>query len=329
MKAIVRTKYGSPDVLELKEIDRPTPKENQVLVKVHAASVNPLDWHLLRGKPILVRLMGFGFFKPKSQILGADIAGRIEAVGLNVTRLKVGDEVFGSGIGGFAEYVCIREDKQVLKPAALTLEQAAAVPVAGLTALQGLRDSGKIQPGQEVLVNGASGGVGTIAVQIAKAFGARVTGVCSTKNLEMVRSIGADHVIDYTTEDYWRSGKKYDLILDNVASGSIRKAMRTLTPTGIYVPVGGSMISFLQSLILTPFYSKAGKKQIASFLAKVNHEDLTILSGLLETGKVVPVIDRKYPLSEVPQAIRYLEMGHARGKVIVNVEQSGNSQVGR
>jgi len=321
LKAIVRTKYGSPDVLELRETDKPNPKDNQVLIKVHAASVNPLDWHILRGKPFLVRLMGFGLLKPKHQILGADIAGRVEAVGGSVTQFKVDDEVFGSAMGGFAEYACLREDKLVLKPAAITFEQAAAVPVAGLTALQGLRDKGSVQPGQQVLINGASGGVGTFAVQIAKALGSHVTGVCSGRNLEMVRSIGADHVIDYTKEDFWRSGNKYDLIVDNAAYYSIRKPLHALTPTGTYVLIGGSTstASLLQTLILKPLFSRKAGRRVVSFMANVNKTDLALLKELLEAGKVVPVIDRKYSLSETPQAIRYVEEGHARGKVVITI----------
>jgi NADPH:quinone reductase-like Zn-dependent oxidoreductase len=319
MRAIVYTKYGPPDVLQLKEVKKPAPEDDQVLVKVHSASVNPLDWHILRGKPLLVRLMGYGFLKPKRQILGADIAGRVEAVGRNVTQFRVGDEVFGSGIGGFAEYACFRENALVSKPVAITFEQAAAVSVAGLTALQGLRDYGRMQPGQHVLINGASGGVGTFAVQIAKSLKAQVTGVCSGRNLEMVRSIGADHVIDYTKEDFWQSGKKYDLILDNAAYYSIRKPMRALTPTGIYVIIGGSTASIFQTMILKPLYSKKKGRKIASMIAKVNKADLIFLKKLLEAGKVVPVIDRRYSLSETPQAIRYLEEGHARGKVVINI----------
>jgi len=319
MKAIVRTKYGSPDVLELREIDKPVPKDNQVLVKIHSVSVNPLDWHILRGKPFLVRMMGFGFLKPKQQILGADIAGRVETVGRNVVQFKAGDEVFGSGMGGFGEYGCFREDKLVIKPAAITFEQAAAVPIAGITALQGLRDHGQIRARQQVLINGASGGVGTFAVQIAKALGAEVTGVCSGKNLEMVRSIGADHVIDYTKEEFWRNGKKYDLILDNAAYQSIRKPLLALKLTGTYVLIGGSNTSFLQTMILKPLLSRKEGRKIVGFVANINQTDLTYLKELLETGKVIPVIDRKYPLSEVPQAIRYVEEGHTRGKVVIAV----------
>ncbi len=321
MKAIVRTKYGSPDILELKEVDKPAPRDNQVLVRIRAASVNPLDWHILRGKPFLVRLMGFGFLKPKHQMLGADIAGRIEAVGRNVTQFKVGDEVFGSGMGGFAEYACFREDKLALKPAAMTFEQAAAVPVAGLTALQGLREHGRIQSGQHVLINGASGGVGTFAVQIAKALGTHVTGVCSGRNLEMVRSIGADQVIDYTKENFWRSGKEYDLILDNNAGRSLLKPLRALNSTGTYVFVGGSafVLPMLQQLILKPFYSRKNGQRNLGMMANVNQKDLAFLKELFEAGKVMPVIDRRYTLSEVPEAIRYLEEGHARGKVVITV----------
>ncbi len=317
MKAIVRTKYGSPDVLALREIDRPDPNDNQVLVRVHAASVNPLDWHILRGKPFLVHLMGFGLLKPKQQILGADVAGRVEAVGKDVTKFSVGDEIFGSGTGGFAEYACLREDKLVLKPASLTFELAAAVPVAGLTALQGLRDQGRLASGQNVLINGASGGVGTFAVQIAKALGAHVTGVCSGRNLEMVRSIGANVAIDYTKEDFWRIGKKYDLILDNAAFHSIRKPLRALTPTGTYVLVGGSMVSFLQTLVLKPLFSRKEGRKVVSFMANVNQKDLAFLKELMEAGKVLPVIDRKFSLNETTKAIRYVEEGHARGKVVI------------
>ena len=323
MKAIVRTKYGSPDILELLEVNKPDPMDNQVLVRVHAAAVNPLDWHILRGEPFLVRLMGFGLLKPKHQILGADMAGRVEAVGKNVIRFKSGDEVFGSSMGGFAEYACVREDKLVLKPAAITFEQAAAVPVAGITALQALRDHGRIQAGHYVLINGASGGVGTFAVQIAKALGAHVTGVCSGQNLEMVRSIGADQAIDYTKEEFWRSGKEYDLILDNAAFQSIRKSLQALQPNGVYVLVGGShsTATILQTLILNPLISRMEGRKLVSFMASVNQPDLAVLEELLEAGKVVPVIDGKYSLGEVPQAIRYVEEGHTRGKVVITVRQ--------
>lgn len=249
------------------------------------------------------------------------MAGRVEAVGRNVTQFKVGDEIFGSGMGGFAEYACVREDKLVLKPTAMTFEQAAAVPVAGITALQALRDHGRLQSGQQVLIHGASGGVGTFAVQIAKALGAQVTGVCSGQNVEMVRSIGADHVIDYTKEEFWRSGKKFDLIIDNAAFQSIRKPLRALKPTGIYVGVGGSSstASILQSLIFNPLISIVKGRKVVSFMANVNQADLVFIKELLETGKVVPIIDRKYSLNETPQAIRYVEEGHSRGKVVITI----------
>jgi NADPH:quinone reductase-like Zn-dependent oxidoreductase len=290
---------------------------------VLAASVNPLDWHILRGKPFLVRLMGFGLLKPKHLILGADIAGMVEAVGRNVTQFRVGDEVYGSAMGGFAEYACFSENKLVSKPAAMTFEQAAAIPVAGLTALQGLRDHGQIQPGQRVLINGASGGVGTFAVQIAKAFGARVTGVCSRRNLDMVSSIGADNVIDYTKEDFTQSGDKYDLILDNNAGQLLLKPVRALNPTGIYVFVGGSafILTMLQELILKPLFSRKKGRKIVSMIARVNQKDLASLRELLETGKVTPVIDKRFSLSETPEAIRYVEKGHARGKVVITFDE--------
>ena len=321
MKAIFRTTYGSADILELKEIDKPVPKDDELLLKVHAASVNPLDWHILRGEPFLVRLMGFGLLKPKHQILGADMAGRVEAIGKNVIRFKVGDEVFGSGMGGFAEYARIRESQAAAKPATMTFEQAAAVPVAGLTALQALRSHGQIQDGQHVLINGASGGVGTFAVQIAKALGAHVTGVCSGKNVDLVRSIGADHVIDYTKEDFWLSGKQYDLIIDNAAFYSIRKPLRGLKATGIYVGVGGSSstASVLQSLIFNPIIAKIKGRKVVSFIADVNQADLVFVKELLEAGKIVPVVERTYPLAETPQAIRYVEEGHTRGKVVITI----------
>ena len=321
MKAIVRTTYGSPDVLELREIDKPTPKDNQVLVRVLAAGLNPLDWHILRGDPFLIRLMGYGLLTPKHQILGADIAGRVEAVGKDVTRFKAGDEVFGSGLGGFAEYACFREDKLALKPTEITFEQAAAVPVAGVTALQALRDKGGLQAGHHVLINGASGGVGTFAVQIAKAMGATVTGVCSEKNVEMVESIGADHVIDYTRERFWEGGEAYDLIVDNAAFYPIRKTLRALKPSGVYVLVGGSSSigALLMGLVVNPLIAKMKGKQVRSFIADLGQADLAFLKELLEDGKIAPVIDRTYPLSETAQAIRYVEEGHTRGKVVVSI----------
>jgi NADPH:quinone reductase-like Zn-dependent oxidoreductase len=325
MKAMVYHKYGSPDVLKLEEIEQPIPKDNEVLVKVHAASVNAADWHLLRGKPFLVRLMGFGLLKPKHTILGSDIAGRVEAVGRNVKQFQPGDEVFGNIRGGFAEYVCAREDALVLKPANLSFEEAAAVPMAAVTALQGLRDKGQIQPGQKVLINGASGGVGTFAVQIAKSFGADVTGVCSTRNVDMVRSIGADHVIDYMQEDFTKNGQRYDLILAANGYHPILDYRRALSPKGMYVMTGGSMTQMFQAMLLGPLISMAGSKKMGNVMAKPNKKDLVFMKELLEAGKVVPVIDRRYPLREVPEAIRYVEEGHARGKVVITVYQNDNT----
>lgn len=322
MKAVTYTEYGSPNVLKLTDEAIPTPKDNEVLIRISAAAVNPLDWHLLRGEPFLVRLMGFGLLKPKHRILGADLSGRVEAVGTNVTRFKIGDEVFGASMGGFAEYVCVNQDKLVLKPPAITFEQAAAAPIAGITALQALRDNGRLQSGQHVLINGASGGVGTFAVQIAKALGAQVTGVCSGENIETVTSIGADHVIDYTKEEFWSGGKEYDLIVDNAAFQSIQKSLRALKSTGIYVGVGGSSSSLtvLQSLILNPLLARLKGKKVVSFMANTNQADLVFIKELLEAGKVVPVIDRKYRLSETAEAIRHVEKGHTRGKVIITLD---------
>jgi NADPH:quinone reductase-like Zn-dependent oxidoreductase len=321
MRAIVYTKYGTPDVIQLQEVEKPVPNEHQVLVKVHAASVNPLDWHRLRGL-WMIRLFGGGLRRPKITGLGADMAGRIEAVGKNVTLFRPGDEVFGGcgWGGGFAEYVCVSEKPIVLKPANLTFEEAAAVPVAAITALQALRDIGRIRSGQEVLINGASGGVGTFAVQIAKALGARVTGVCSAGNLDMIRSIGADHVVDYTREDCTRNGRCYDLIIDNAAYRPVSNYARSLNSKGIYVMVGGSTIQMFYLMFLKPCMSLAGsKKNMRTMMAKINRDDLDILKGLLEAGKVRSVIDRRYQLSEVADALRYLGKGHARGKVIITV----------
>ena len=318
MKAIVYTTYGSPDVLQLKDIEIPTPKDNQVLVKVHAASANPADWHLMRAEPFLARFAN-GLLKPKNTRLGADLAGRIEAVGSNVTRFRIGDAVFGElpldAMGSFAEYVCISEELLALKPDKLTFEQAAAVPLAAFTALQGLRDKGQIRPGQRVLVNGASGGVGTFAVQIAKSFGTEVTGVCSTRNLDLVRSIGADHVIDYTQTDFTNTGQRYDLIFDAIGNRSVSDLKRALTPNGVCSVAGFTRLS---RLFHTMFFG--GKNVGLMETAKANQADLVFIQALLEAGKVVPVIDRRYPLSETAEAIRYLEAGHARGKVIVTIE---------
>ena len=328
MKAIVYTQYGSPEVLQIKDVEKPLPADNEVLVKVHAASANAADWHLLRGKPFLVRL-SFGLLKPKHQILGADIAGRVEAVGTAVKQFKPGDEVFGdisaSGWGAFAEYVSARENELVLKPVGLTFEEAAAVPLAAVTALQGLRNKGQIQPGRKVLINGASGGVGTFAVQIAKSFGAEVTGVCSTRNVDMVRSIGADHVIDYTQEDFTRSGLRYDLIIGANGNSSISDYSRALAPRGIYVALGGSMAQVFQAMLLGPWMSIAGGKKMGSYLMKPDKKDLAFLKELLEAGNMKPVIDRRYPLHEVAVALRYLEEGHARGKVVITIDHSSGT----
>jgi len=323
MKAIVIEKYGSPDVLQFKEVERPTPKDNQVLVRVQAASANPLDWHLMRGEPFIARLMGTGLLKPKSSKVGADVAGRVEAVGKDVTQFKPGDEVFGTCNGSFAEYACAREDRLALKPANVSFEEAAAIPVAAITALQGLRDKGQIQPGQKVLVNGASGGVGTFAVQIAKSYGTEVTGVCSTRNLDLVRKIGADHVVDYTREDFTRNEQqRYDLIFDAVGNRSVSDYKRALKPGGTCAVAGfSSMPRMLEHTALGPLRSKTGNKKVGGMgMAKINQNDLVFLKQLVETQKVRPVIDRHYPLSETADAIRYLEAGHAQGKVVITVE---------
>ena len=329
MKAMIYTKYGPPDVLQLKEVEKPAPNEDEVLIRVYAASANPADWHMLRGEPFLARLNA-GLFKPKNTILGIDIAGQVEAVGKNVTEFQPGDEVFGDcgWGGGFAEYVCVTEKNLALKPTNITFEEAAAVPVAAVTALQGLRDKGQIQAGQKVLINGASGGVGTFTVQIAKSFGAEVTGVCSTRNLDMVHSIGADQVIDYTQEDFTQNGQRYDLIIDNVGNRSVLDFKRSLSPNGICVIIGfSSLVLLFQHMFLGPLISMTGSKKIVLMgTANVNNKELGFLKELLEAGKVVPVIDRRYPLSEVAEAIRYLEEGHARGKVVITLEHNNNKK---
>jgi NADPH:quinone reductase-like Zn-dependent oxidoreductase len=323
MKAIVYTEYGSPDVLHLQEVVKPTPKDNEVLVKIYASSANAADWHLMRAEPFLARLSN-GLLKPKNPRLGADVAGRVETVGRNVTQFQAGEDVFGelplNELGSFAEYVCTHEEALALKPDRLTFEQAAAVPLAAFTALQGLRDKGQIRQGQKVLINGASGGVGTFAVQIAKSFGTEVTGVCSTRNLEMVRSIGADHVIDYTREDFTQTDQRYDLIFDAVGNRSVSEYQRILSPNGICAVAGFTSLSRLFQFMLL-----GGKKVGLMETAKGNKKDLLFLKELLETGKVVPVIDRAYPLSEVPEAIRYLEKGHAQGKVVITVVQNNET----
>ena len=322
MKAVVYKRYGSPDVLKLKEVKIPTIRENEVLVKVDAASLNAADWHLLRADPFVARFF-IGLLKPKYNILGADIAGRVEAVGREVKQFKPGDAVFGElsqcGWGGFAEYARANENALELKPANLTFEEAAAVPLAALTALQALRDKGQIQAGQKVLVNGASGGVGTFAVQIAKFYGAEVTGVCSSGKMNMVRSLGADHVIDYTHEDFTNNGQHYDLIIAANGYHSITDYERALSLKGIYVMTGGSGKQMFQALVMGPMISMTGSKKMGSLSMKSNKNDLIFIKELLETGKVVPVIDRRYPLSELAQAIRYLEEGHAQGKIIITM----------
>lgn len=328
MKAIVYTEYGSPDNLQFEEVAKPAPKDDEVLVKIYAASVNAADWHLLRADPFFARF-ATGLLKPKNTILGSDIAGRVEAVGSAVKNFKPGDEVFGDisgcGWGGFAEYVCACESALVLKPAKLTFEQAAAVPMAAVTALQGLRDKGQIHAKQKVLINGASGGVGTFAVQIAKVFGAEVTGVCSTKKIEMVRSIGADYVIDYTQEDFTQNGQQYDLILAANGDRSISDYRRVLGPMGTYVMTGGSMSQMTQAMLLGPWYSKTGGQKMGNMLARPNKLDLAFIKDLVESGKVVSVIDRCYPLKETAEAIRYLEEGHAQGKVIITMEHTNKT----
>lgn len=325
MKAILYTEYGSPDVLQLKEVEKPTPRDDDVLVKVYAASVNAYDWHYLRGTPFLFRLSA-GFPKPKNPRLGADIAGRVEAVGRSITQFKPGDAVYGSvsstGNGGFAEYVCAHENKLVMKPDTMTFEQAAAIPMAALTALQALRDYGQIQAGHKVLIYGASGGVGTFAVQIAKSFGAEVTAACSTSKMEMVRSLGADHVIDYTQEDFAKSGQRYDLILAANGNNSVLHYRRALSPNGTYVVSGGTMSQLFQVIILGGLISKLGNRKFLSFTEAPNRKDYQFMNELFEAGKVVPLVDRCYPLSETAEAMRYLDEGHARGKIVITVAHS-------
>jgi NADPH:quinone reductase-like Zn-dependent oxidoreductase len=326
MKAIVYCDYGLSN-LRLEDVEKPVPNDDQVLVKVRAASVNPYDWHFVEGTPKIMRMMGVGLRKPKDTRLGVDFAGTVEAVGKNVTQFKPGDDVFGGRGGAFAEYVCPRANRAVaLKPANITFEQAASVNIAGITALQGVRDKGKVQLGQKVLINGASGGVGTFAVQIAKSLGANVTGVCSTRNVDLVRSLGADHVIDYTKEDFTKGDQRYDVVLDNVGTQPLSGFTRVLTPKGIYVMIGGGGPSdsrwigpfgrVIKTMVLSPFMGQ----KMGMMMADANHNDLTILADMMQSGKVKPVIDRTYKLSEVPDALRYLEQGHARGKVIITVE---------
>ena len=322
MKAIVRERYGSPDVLELKDLDKPVIDDDSVLVRVRAASINAYDWHMMRGSPYLAR-MSEGLRKPKNIAMGVDLAGQVEAVGKNVTEYRPGDEVFGARTGALAEYVRGGPKSFAPMPAGLTFEQAAAVNMAGTTALQGLRDKGQIKPGQRVLINGATGGVGTFAVQIAKAFGAHVTAVCSTTKVDMVRSLGADEVIDYTRQDFTRGGQRYDLIFDVAASRSLSDCRRVLAPNGILVMVGVKggrrMAPIVARLLAGVVYSRFASRKMLPFLAHNSKEDLLILKELIETGKVRPVIDRTYPLSETAEAMRYLEEGHARAKIVITV----------
>jgi NADPH:quinone reductase-like Zn-dependent oxidoreductase len=315
MKAIRYTAYGPPDVLQLQEVEKPSPKENEVLVRVHASSINALEWRRFTLPRLIVRI-----FADKDQSIGGDFAGRIEAVGTAIKRFRPGDEVFGVRRGAFAEYVCAQEKYLALKPANVSFEAAAAVPIAGLTALQGVRDHGQVQPGQKVLIQGAGGGVGTFAVQIAKSFGAEVTAVCSTRNLDVARSIGADHVIDYTKEDFTKNGQHYDLIIAANGYHSIFAYRRSLTPNGIFVVLGGHLAQMIQVLLLGWLLSRLGNKKMRGMITNPNQKDLAFLKELLETGKVVPVIDRTYPLAQVVQAIKYLVEGHPRGKVVLAVE---------
>lgn len=323
IKAVVYRCYGSPDVLELTDVAKPTPADDEVLVKVHAISVNPLDWHYLRGSPYIMRLDS-GIGAPSDTRLGIDFAGTVEAVGSKVTKYKPGDEIFGGRDGAFAEYITARADgPRALKPANVTFEQAAAVPIAGVTALQAVRDKGRVQAGQKVLINGASGGVGTFAVQIAKSLGAEVTGVCSTRNVDMVRSIGADHVFDYTREDYTQSGQMYDVIIDNVGNRSLRANMRVLEPGGNFVIIGAQkgdwirpLMQPINAMLLSPFVDQ----EIGMHLARLTADDLAYLADLMQAGKVTPVIDRSYSLDEIADAMRYSETGHARGKIVVTID---------
>jgi NADPH:quinone reductase-like Zn-dependent oxidoreductase len=336
MKAIVQVTYGSPDVLELKDIEKPEVGDDEVLLRVHAASVHPDIWHLVRGLPYVLRLMGAGLLRPKNRVPGTDVAGQVEAVGKDVTLFRPGDEVFGESVrghqwhngGAYAEYASVPEDQLALKPANLTFEQAAAVPTSGIITLQGLREYGQVQPGQKVLVNGAGGGVGTIAVQLAKSYGAAVTGVDSTGKLDLLRSLGADRVIDYTQEDFTQSGERYDLIFDIPGNHSLSEYRRALTPKGTYVLIGhdhfgklgnlflGGLFRALKLIVMSPFVSQLPD---LSFSMLSKSDSMAVLKELIEAGKITPVVDRAYPLSEVPAAIRYLEEGHARGKVLITV----------
>ena len=322
MKALVYRRYGSPDVIQCEESEKPAPRDDEVLVKIRAAAVNPLE-RVVLGKPYLIRPL-LGMFAPRDQKLGRDMAGEVESVGRNVTRFKPGDAVFGVCRGAFAEYACAPESKLALKPETVTFEQAASLPVAGLTALQGVRDSGQVRPGQKVLINGAAGGVGTFAVQIAKSFGAEVTGVCSTRNVEMVRSIGADHVIDYTQEDFTKLEHRYDLIFDCVGNHSLAALRKLLTPNARYIAVGapaqGRWLGPLAHVLKTVVASWFVRQKLLVMLARIRSADLTTLGELIQAGKMTPVIDSRYRLSEAPQAIRHLMEGHARGKIIITMQ---------
>src|SRR5918998_1442040 len=320
MKAIVYTKYGPPDVLQLKEVAKPAPRDDEVLIKVQAVSVNRSDWEGLRGKPLYARIGGL--LKPRHQILGSDVAGRVEMAGRNIRRFRPGDEVFGDilgRLGGFAEYVCARESALALKPVSMTFEEVAAIPQGAVIALQGIRDKGQIQPGQKVLINGAGGGAGTFAVQLAKLYGAEVTGVDNTGKLDFMRSLGADHVIDHTREDFTKNGKQYDLILDVVAHRSALAYKRALRPNGSYLLAGGSVATLFQILLLGPWIRATTGRKIRILAVKPSLEDMVYITALYEAGKVVPVIDRRYPLSEVPEALRYLGEGRTKGKVVIRV----------
>ena len=329
MKAYIYTEYGGPEVLQLVEVEKPTPKEDEVLVKVQAVSINIGDWYMLSGKPFLVRLMGMGVRKPKNQIIGNDVAGRVVAVGRKVKGFQPGDEVYGeSGFGAFAEYATLNENNVALKPANLTFEEAAAVPVAAATALLGVRDSGQVQPGQKVLINGASGGVGTYAVQIAKAYGTEVTAVVSTSKMDMVRSIGADHAVDYTREDFTKNGAKYDVIFGVNGHRSLSEYKQALAPDGVYVCIGGTMKQIFESMLLGPLMSLNSRQKIMNMgVANATKQELSALNELIEAGKVVPVIDRCYPITEIAEAFRYVGKGHARGKVVLSMEAAESWKV--
>jgi NADPH:quinone reductase-like Zn-dependent oxidoreductase len=326
IKAFVSCDYGLAN-LKLADIEKPVPADDQILVRVHAASVNPYDWHFIEGTPYVMRAMGVGLRKPKNIRIGTDFAGTVEAVGKNVTQYKPGDEVFGGSTGAFAQYLCRRSTGSVaLKPAGLSFEQAAAINIAGITALQAVRDKGKVGPGQKVLINGASGGVGTFAVQLAKSYGADVTGVCSARNIELVQSLGADHVIDYTKEDFTKGDQRYDVVIDNVANHSLSECRRVLTPNGIYVMIGGGgaseqgFVGALGKALNAAVYSRFVKQKMGMMMAQPSTQDLTLLAGMVESGKLKAIIDRTYKLDQVPEAVRYVEEGHARGKVVITVE---------